>query len=230
MKSILVMCPTRDRPHSVECMIKSVFETSTDADVCLYIDEDQTEDYLGFTGEAKVIHGPVVGPVKSFNTMVEANPGYMVYVAATDDCHFVTPGWDKWVRDTAMNFPNTMGMIGPCNISREGRMDFPVATANWIKALGFFAYPGCYHYYWDVVLEDLAKTVGLIRYATDDDFQMVHDNQKSHLTDNKVYEDAQQAICWVAFHKDNHVERVRRALNGEVDDGWVGTGTQEANS
>jgi glycosyltransferase involved in cell wall biosynthesis len=224
MKKILVLCPTRGRPDTLATFIKSVRDTSTEADICLYIDDDDWFPYEDL--DAIVMRGPRIGPAPAMNKMIEAHPGYEVYGAATDDCRFTTPGWDKWVLGVSQKFPMKIGMIAPHSMG-SGRMDFPWATAEWIKALGWFTYPPCYHYYWDVVVEELAKSTHIV-YASDEEFNIEHDAHTDNFKGLMMYKDARHAVCWLAFYKYEHLALIQGAIHAGLDNREAGAGAAKA--
>ena len=55
-----------------------------------------------------------------------------------------------------------------------GRMDFPWVTAGWLKALGTYAPNPCKFYYFDIVIQILAEQAGVMSFAKEDEFAMLH--------------------------------------------------------
>lgn len=218
---VLVMCASRDRNLSLERMIDSVRRTSKLADVAVYVDEDQAKDYRDCS--ATVLVGPQVGPVASLNALWKAHPAYEAYGAMTDDCEFVSLGWDEWVLETVKKFPNQIGLIAPWlngTPKYEGateawgtylrRMDFPWATGKWIDTVGWFAYPGAGHFYWDVVSEVIGWQTG-IRYSNSEQLVIAHDSLPTPDVYNKILRDGVRCMQGIAFDVPVIVQRIRKA-------------------
>jgi hypothetical protein len=202
-------------------MIDSVLATSTKADVRIYVDEDQAEDYRYV--EVPWVIGPRIGPVASLNRLWELNPGYEAYGAATDDCEFVTPGWDDWILETTKSFPNEIGLMAPWRDGtphNEGaieafgtyirRMDFPWATRKWTETVGWFAYPGAEHFFWDVLSEVIGWQTG-IQYATSEQFVLTHDNLPTPDAYRKVLRDGVRCMQGIAFDVPVIIKRIQKA-------------------
>lgn len=210
MKKILLLVPSRDRNVALKRMIQSVNQTSTEADVAVYVDQDQIDDYTPeYTLNAKVRVGPQVGPVASINALIECYPGYEIYGACVDDCQFVVKGWDQWALRAAQKFPMKIGMLSP-HIPGSWRMDFPWATAGWIKALGWLAYPKCFHYYWDILVEVLAKDSAIV-YANPEDCTILHDDALDPNMVDWIDNDAKAVVAWLAFHRDRDTAKIMDA-------------------
>jgi hypothetical protein len=210
---VLILVPSRGRNLALKRMIESVLLTSTQADVAVYIDDDQWETHYRpeHMVTSKLTVGPRMGPVEAMNYLIEVNPGYDVYGAAVDDCTFVSHGWDKWALSAAKSLPNAVGMVAPYNHGSK-RMDFPWATEAWIKALGWLAFPKCHHYYWDVLVEDLAKSSGAITYANPEQCTIMHDDAIDPSMGEMLEMDARMVVMWLAFGKDEDMETVYRAM------------------
>ena len=142
---VLVMCASRGRPGELLRMLRSVRETSTCADVAVYVDEDQVEDYVQAQGLATVVIGPRLGQCRSLNHLAKKFRGYEAYGAATDDSCFRTSGWDRWVMQTAEMFPSRVGAIAPFSGGDLPRMDFPWVTRGWLETVGSFTVLGTHH-------------------------------------------------------------------------------------
>ena len=183
-------------------MVETVWATSRRADVAVYLDDDDPSDYLP-DGKVVVHKAKRMGPGQSFNWICGHHPGYVAYVAATDDCRFITPEWDNWLIRQVKD--RELLMIAPWNDNKEAqqhigrtRMDFPCASQKWVETLGFFVPPLFYRHYWDVVLEHLAEKTGLLLRAERKNFEIQHNWLPSEL--NPINEDAKIAINYIAYH------------------------------
>jgi hypothetical protein len=209
-------------------MVASVEETSTQADVAVYVDEDQEKDYDSLEGAHRLFFGPRIGQCRSLNALVKKSPGYEVYGSATDDCRFETPGWDRWVLETARSFSGGIGLIAPDSGQSKPRMDFPWATARWIEVVGSFSGLDTYHSYWDVGLQLLGEATN-IRFAKPDEFKIWHeglmmdDSVDTALTDvgkmvfslYHIHNDARTCCVWMAHERQALVDKLRAAMNGK---------------
>ena len=202
----MVMCASRDRNVALDRMVESVRRTSTKADIAVYIDEDQRQMYPEI---GKGMYGPRIGVVPSINQLWEANPGYDAYGWATDDCEFTSPKWDEWVLKTSSEFPGEVGAMSPRLNSRD-RMDFPWLTRRWTEALGWFAWPGALHYYWDIYLELLGEKVG-IRYATKAEFGIEHDSAPAENITEKVRHDGPLVLTSIAMERRSLIDKLLAA-------------------
>src|SRR5258706_5113248 len=177
---LLVCIASRDRNLALERAIQSILKTSTQADIAIYIDEDQIGlygDLLNPPQQVKFVIGPRVGACESLNHLVAQHPGYSAYGAAVDDCEFVSPGWDQWVLAELEKMPKGIGLLSP-KIPGSQRMDFPWASGAWIKLVGYLVPPKIHHFYWDVALEILGEQTHISR-ADESQFLIVHDDAPS---------------------------------------------------
>lgn len=212
MTKILVVCASRDRNLALMDMIRSVRQTAANpVEIAVYVDEDQRQDYAPYLNgmAVRLSLGPRIGPVASLNRLVELNPGFDAYGAATDDCEFTTRGWDRWVREVVAQRPGPL-VLAPYTRGYE-RMDFPWATREWIEALGWFAYPRCKHFYWDVLLEILGEQAEAIARASRDEFTISHDlNDVSGDLGDKLAADALATVRALALERPKLLQKLRQ--------------------
>lgn len=224
---VLVMCASRGRPHRLAKMVRSVEQTSDNADVVVYVDDDQVAEYDAVPGDFKMLVGPRLGQCKSLNHIWSKCPGYEAYGAATDDCLFETQGWDRWVLDTKHSFKGKIGLIAPFSSSSVPRMDFPWATAEWVDVMRSFCMVGTHHSYWDVALQLVGEGAGAIKFAGVQDFKLWHealpsgDAQDTSLTDvgklmyqiYHIHNDARIVAMWAALERHDAVEKMKAAID-----------------
>jgi hypothetical protein len=207
-------------------MIQSVLDTSTEADVAVFVDDDQREVYAGTDSRAQVVVGKRRGQCASLNALQNVHPGYLAYGAATDDCEFVTPSWDRWVIQARESFAGNVGAIAP-RCEMDQRMDFPWFTDRWIKVAGGFCPVGTQHEYWDLALELVAEQVA-IAYAKPGECDIVHHSEPAtDLTDHpdmlptesaiwmlKNCQDGRFACAWLAHNRRQLIQLLRLAARG----------------
>lgn len=223
---VLVMCASRGRPDRLNKMIRSVRDTSSLADIAVYLDDDQEADYKLPGGINKFV-GPRVGQCASLNYIARNLPGYEAYGAATDDSQFVTHGWDQWVLNTCGDLPSGIGMMAPYSSATGDRMDFPWATGKWVDTVGSFTVLGTHHSYWDVALQMLAESVHAMAFAREYEFKMHHDALMMGNMDDStmsdvgkmtyllyhVHNDARTVCVWCAHDRLPLVSKLRTAIN-----------------
>lgn len=165
MSKVQVISASRDRPEWLKRMLDSVAETS-DATCAVWVDADQAERYRG----PPVTIGPQIGVVAAINELVRRNPAD-IYVFLTDDMIVTTPGWDRWLASMINGKPAIVGAAhnyGP-------HFDVPAVSYEWVRRLGWFAYPKCWHYSWVSMLQVLGECAQMIHYATPEQWRIQHD-------------------------------------------------------
>lgn len=214
MSKLLVAIASRGRPRLLQRAVDTIRATAHgEVRVAVYIDNDEEKLYGRLRG-AVVHFGERVGPVASLNKLVDCNPGYEAYGAATDDCEFLTPGWDQWVSETAKSFRGGVGVMGPYVPESPGSLDFPWVTAQWYRALGYFGYRHFFHNYWDVALQILGDQVRSIRRAMGDQFLIQHLEQATGLSDKEVLMDAKCLAVWAVRERAGDAGKLEMALHG----------------
>lgn len=194
--------------------------------MAVYVDEDQKGQYAGIDKRATLTVGKRVGQCAALNVLHSKHPGYLAYGAATDDCEFMTSGWDQWVLRARESFPGRVGAISP-RCESDMRMDFPWFTDAWLKVTGGFCPLGTKHEYWDLALELVAEQVG-IAYAKKGEFDISHHSeQPTDLTDNPAMlpteaaiwmlrnsQDGRFACAWLAHNRRPLIQALQEAANG----------------
>src|SRR6185503_1988765 len=172
--TFLAICASRGRPRCLSEMLGSFISTSSTAHICIYLDVDDEHNYSR-VGHDRVMYmvGERVGHLDALDRIIETHPGYKAYGLATDDCSFMTEGWDGHAERLAESFPHGIGAFAPF-FGLMGRMDFPWVTSGWLKALGTYAPNKCKFYYFDIVIQILAEQLGIMGFAGENEFAMQH--------------------------------------------------------
>jgi hypothetical protein len=228
---VLVMCASRGRPDLLQRMIESVRATTTRADIAVYLDDDDPEDYLATRPRAelggKVVVGPRVTPVEAVNLLAAQNPDYQAFGWAVDDSEFLTPDWDRWVLEKAAGFRGGIGAMAPHTL--EGapeRMDFPWLTRGWVEVCGNFVPYPVEHFYWDVALQLLGEATQ-IAFASEQEFCVRHlgvmPDQEPPAKDGKVtqyglrilrsHTDARTTCRWIALERQPLIEKLMSEIS-----------------
>jgi len=206
-------------------MVQSVERTADNADIVVYVDDDQVADYENLPGDFKMVVGPRVGQCRSLNHIWRKCPGYEAYGAATDDCLFETPGWDSWVLQAKHAFKGGIGLIAPFSSSKVPRMDFPWATAEWVDVMGSFCMLDTHHSYWDVALQLVGEATQMA-FAGPEEFKVWHealptgDMQDASLTDvgklmyqiYHIHNDARSVAMWAALGRHEAIDKIKAAI------------------
>ena len=221
---VLVICPSRDRPHALYRMIDSFLRTSTHAKLVVVIDEDQTGMYdLSGFGErvSVVVKSPArSGPAGTYNSVWSTTPAD-VYGALTDDCEFLTSGWDDVVLEIRERMPGKVGLIAPWSnvkdpegtvIDEIDYVQFSFITREWGAALGYFTYPKCLAYAWDTILEVLADSTSIERVPREV-FSICHRSLPSDNVKQYMANDTYEALMFFAQQRRRAIERLRRAMD-----------------
>lgn len=206
---VAVLCPSRGRSQELRELRLSVRETS-DADVLAYVDEDQAQLYNGQEPAGQRIVGPRIGPVAAANVLVDKHPNYDLYGLVTDDARLTVPAWDEWALEAASKFPNRICVISPFH-NQGNHVDMPFVTAEWIRAVGWFACPDCYHYCWPIIT-GLIGEMSAIVHAPSHGFAIHHPHKIEMVSESVRNADAQAFFEFVSTRLPAVVERVRSAM------------------
>lgn len=224
---VLVICASRGRPGHLEEAIGSVYETSTRADVCVYLDEDDAWRYerLGSMERGlrvlKVISESRRGHCRSLDRMVQENPGYSAYATTTDDMIYTAKGWDEWVLRVVVESPICAIaplLTSPVGPPVYGRMDLPCLSGGWVELFGRFCMLDAEFYYWDIAIQVTAEHLGVARFAKEDEFSVHHKclMESEDLTDAKealkrkelaAFMDSRNTCVWM---QDGRREAIRK--------------------
>jgi hypothetical protein len=170
---ILVIVPTRDRPKQLADLVHSVLHTSTSVDVAAYIDDDQKTLY-GWT-ESPLAHmivrrGPRIGPLAAANLISRDElESYAAFGFVPDDAKVTTPAWDEHV---IRQITAGAMVVAPAHKSKD--VDMPFVSREWVKRLGYFAWPGLYHWGWPSVVAALGLATESLRQSLPSEFWIDH--------------------------------------------------------
>lgn len=171
---VLVMVPSRDRPKEVASLIHSVRASAPSADVAVYVDEDQRTlySYLFEREIPRVIveAGPRLGPVASANHMAAKHlQSYHAFGLVPDDARLMVHGWDDRVLMAVRGGPRA---VAPAHGTSD--VDMPFVSREWIERLGWFAWPGLYHWGWPSVTAALGDALGVLSRSHPQEFFIDH--------------------------------------------------------
>jgi hypothetical protein len=201
-------------------MVKSVVETS-DADVAVYIDDDQVDLYrqefdwrAEFGSRVLFDSGNRIGPAPAVNRLVERHGGYDVYGLSTDDSIYRTKGWDRFTADQISRFPGRIGAVSAYH-GHGPWVNFPYVSSNWVETLGWFACPDVTHYCWDTAIEILGDATSIV-YATREQFEIDHQPQPTSNIDRFAL-DGTLFLDWCIHKRPESIKRLRAMAGNPVE-------------
>lgn len=217
MLRIACACPSRDRPDDLVVMVESMIATSESATALVYIDDDQLHLYMhhcdweGKYGKrVKFSVGKQIGPAKSCEWLISTHKEYDVYGLMTDDAIFLTPGWDRYLSDRFEEFPGRIGVVSPDH-EHGPWVNFPYVSRQWLDIVGWYVYPGVFHFCWDTVLEILGEG-SRIDYPNITQFGIKH-FQRATVEPHHTRPDAMAFLGWCITERRGIVRKLREAIS-----------------
>jgi len=212
----LVVCPSRSRPSALYDMAESIMETSN-ADIAVYIDDDQLDVYrdsgfnwkVRFGTRMKITIGKRIGPAAAVESLVKAFKKYDIYGLSTDDSIYRSKGWDGFAAKCISQFPNRIGVVS-AHHGHGPWVNFPYVSRTWIDTLGWFVCPGVTHYCWDTALELLGDATEIV-YATKEQFEIDHMAAPASGNPATVQHDALTFLTWCINNRRQDVVNLRAA-------------------
>lgn len=193
-------------------MARSLSDTSENADLLVYCDEDQVDMYEGFCdwneefdGRVQIMFGDRVGLSKSLNRLVERFGHYDVYGHTTDDSIIKSPGWEPHLEAAVKSLPGGIGAILPHHDDLQ-YPGYPTVTRKWIDALGWYALPDTIHWGWDSAIRFLGQKT-TTRHMGEHEFYIQHLSampvfEEDLDSDLRIYEN------WAATHGESAVQKL----------------------
>lgn len=229
----MVMIPTRGRRALAERCLKSYTDTVSleTTEIAFITDPDDQGTYEGMDwGPAACgVLEPRAGSLSELlNKTAEAVVNdYDVLMHVSDDCVFVTPGWDKILLAGLEDLGGT-GWVYPDDKRRNDIPEIWAASADVVKALGWFYPPAVGHFYGDNIVGELGKRAGLIRYCPEAVIEHLHYSVSKKTRKDRVYTQAEKKFGQsdlAAFQQyretalQYEVSLLRRHFNKDVS--WV---------
>jgi hypothetical protein len=164
---LLVIVPTRGRRAQCERLLEKFTETaSPGTDLLVVIDPDDRDTYAGIDwGRAAVTElAPREYLSGKLNKTALANADtYDALAWLADDCVPITPAWDRILLAALEDLGS--GWVYPDDKRRSDVPELWMASADIVKALGWFANPACAHFYLDNSIAELGQQTGLLRWC-----------------------------------------------------------------
>lgn len=176
---LLILVPTRDRPHNAAVLTEAWRDTTTGCSDLLFLvddDEPQLDAYAALREEWPP--GPGVGVVPRGRTgFVDAindaantfAADYFALAFLGDDHRPRTQGWDDaWLASLHQDdgkFRQPVRMVYSDDLLMGARMPTAIGiTSTFVHALGWLAPPSMQHLNVDIAWKELGDALGIIEY------------------------------------------------------------------
>jgi len=219
METLLVIVPSRTRPHNIARLQQAWTDTGATADLLVLVDDDDPE----LAGYEALGVSLVVGPRQRIGPLVDqyavaAAKDYDVVGFMGDDHCPRTPGWDARIREASTPWSVVYG-----NDLFQGE-NLPTAVfqgSGLIRTTGRFNPPGCEHLYLDNYWKTLGERLGTLTYLDDVIIEHVHymagkaveDDLYREVNSPTMYD--HDATAWAAYANDGmqaDLDRVKAAM------------------
>lgn len=166
---MIVMVPSRGRPHNIPALLEAWDETTTEPDTSMLLLVDEDDPQLPGYEELEVNALMVIMPRLKLGPKLNAAAATLAQETDVlgfmgDDVRPRTRGWDRQIMER-------IGSVGIayCNdlIQGEGLPTAPFLTSNIVRELGYFSAPGIDHLYTDNAWKVLGQAGGCLTYLND---------------------------------------------------------------
>jgi len=164
---ISLLCPTRGRPDRAMQFLDSVLSTQNHPNEIIFglqSDDPKLDSYPQEIRSRAVIFEPS-STVYYWNQMATMAKGDLLTLIA-DDVIMRTQGWDTKFAAAADQYLDGMCLITTQDGRNHGEppndlpTPHPTVTRKWFEALGYFTFPGLFHYYADTWNSSIARRLG----------------------------------------------------------------------
>lgn len=177
---ITIICPTRGRPEMCKRMIESVRATAdSEVEIILGIGGEDgkevfAENYYGYdiSLAQKTILMHQMPVVHVINELAKHAAGDLIMIAG-DDTIFATPHWDLELEKHYAQLYNKIHVYSLRDSRDEDGTPHPIATKEYVRAMGYFFTPVFNHFFPDTWMVDIAKSNQCFTHLKD--YLLVHD-------------------------------------------------------
>ena len=218
---ISLLCPTRGRPDRAMQFLESVLNTQANQNEIIFglqSDDKELTNYPKEIRDRAIVFDPR-NTVYYWNEMAKSASGGLVTLIA-DDVIMRTPDWDLQFESVKDIFPDNIYLI----TTQDGRgvgtspnhlpTPHPTVTRKWIDTLGYFIFPGLFHYYADTwnakIARHLNRQVNL--YGITWEHLKAHDNTRSEMRQNKWTELDEQTFNQCSRHLITDLELLKAQM------------------
>lgn len=244
MNELLVMVPTRGRPHNVRRFTQAFKDTAQLPAHLLFItdEDDRSYDHLSLpavAGRLNLPRAPVSAKV-NHAAMLGIHRGFKALMFLGDDNVCVTPGWDAAIVAHLEAMGSGMVSVNDLGGEHQRVATNMAITADIVQALGWFDEPSMCHYYVDNVWTELGREADCLDYAHDVVIEHRHPIYRKDPPDAVYAEtmtrywnvDTAAYHLWVQNRKQNDLSVVRKVVGRSCNRAgpslslpWDGAGT-----
>ena len=164
---ILLIVPSRGRPHNAVELIKT-WQSTTEgkSELRFYVDDDDPTA-LRYPAEFTTVGEPgrLVGIT---NRIAVANVNYYTMFGSIGDDHrFESPGWETKLLKGLDKLGGRGVLYGDDGVHGQNLCTAFFMSTNIVKALGYMIYPSLEHLYADNFALELGKAMGKLKYLSD---------------------------------------------------------------
>lgn len=216
MPPLLTICPSRGRPRELARMLESFFDTSTQSELVVCLDEDDPElsEYDFKDYPVTLIIQPRHNITYLYNNIFQLYPKYEYYSCTNDDFVYKTKDWDKKLMNFGINFGNDL-------FQGNNYPSTSVIHGDIVRSLGWLQLPSLFHLCGDLVWNIIGINCGCRNYFKDVIIEHITPyNQKcepdetfKHTNSADMYKRDQQAyIKWLTTQADKDVNKVKELM------------------
>jgi len=166
MRDLVVLVPSRERPHSIAKLMVAFEKTKTEADLIVVVDDDEPlmDRYLELGCDIFPVHKEGRGMAKPLNKAASHFADkYRNFAFLGDDHRPRTNHWDASFVDVLAELGT--GLVYGNDLIQGERLATAVAmTGDIVKALGGMVPPNMIHLYLDNFWMQLGKDLGALKY------------------------------------------------------------------
>lgn len=225
-KELLVIVPTRSRPHNVARFVEAFRRTTELADLLLVLDTDDQamlDASLDLDGiQVVALPRTCVSAKVNWGAQHAVQKGYKAAMFLGDDNVCITPGWDTEVMAHLDAMGSGMVAVNDLGGEHERVATNMAITVDIIKALGWFDEPTMCHYYVDNVWTELGREARCLDYLYDVVIEHRHPIYRKDPVDALYQEtmarywnaDTTAYAVWLSQRKELDLAKVREVVGG----------------
>jgi hypothetical protein len=180
MADLLMICPTRSRPHNARALWYSWQATvNGDADLLFVVDDDDPwlstyQDQMAWMPGIKILVGPRLRMVGSLNAAAVAAANQYKYLGFLGDDHRPrTHGWATRFCEVLGKSPASV-VYGNDLLQGEKMATAVALTSDIVQTLGYMAPPSMVHLCVDLIWCEWGKALGTLTYLDDVVIEHMH--------------------------------------------------------
>lgn len=216
----LVILPSRSRPEKVAEAVEYLLDLSTISDICVAIDDDQSELYPRIEGVIYEVN-PRLRMNGTLNLVATKYADkYETIFFLGDDHHVRTKAWDEKLYESIK--ARGFGLAyGDDKLQGEQLATAVMMSTNIIKAIGFMAPPKLIHLYMDNFWMSLGLALNCLDYVPDVVIEHMHyaagkapiDEQYAEVNSKQMYDtDRETYIEYVKTDLKTDLEKIIKAV------------------